>query len=306
MPRTAARRDATLPFIVCLAAAAGLSGCGTLGTAVVRRDAGEPVAAEPPRPPPKTILVELVFVRFAEDDEQLRDELWRFVDEQSLGAETTRRLNANGLRAGLVGGGLPAHLATRFVPSVVGTAAAEVPPGGCDAPVVRRLLQLLPTKRSEIVTSPGGRDLTLLERHDDGVVGATYRDATPQLVLEVAAAADGRITLDAVPEVRHGGHEKSWVGEDGMFRLEAGQRRHRLEHLRMRATVPGGGMLLVGGMGDDAATVGDGLFRDRGRNDGRCLRLLVLRPLARGTDPMFDAGADADESDDDLPPLTVR
>ena len=45
------------------------------------------------------------------------------------------------------------------------------------------------------------------------------------------------------------------------------------------------GMLLVGPAGEGGATVGDALFRPQGIR--RETRLLAMRPLAPGVDPMF-------------------
>ena len=49
---------------------------------------------------PRTIPIEITFVRHLDDDPQLTDELWRLADEQLLPVEVRRRLNANGLGLG--------------------------------------------------------------------------------------------------------------------------------------------------------------------------------------------------------------
>jgi hypothetical protein len=73
-----------------------------------------------------------------------------------------------------------------------------------------------------------------------------------------------------------------------MFRLEAGQRRDPLDGLEFEAVVPIGSMLIVGCVGEPAATAGDAFFRDRtGSRSGQ--RLLAIRslPQAQTSDPMF-------------------
>jgi hypothetical protein len=290
-----------LPILGVIAAA----GCRMVGTTLVESqgitDAPTADAARS-APAARTIHLEVLFVRCDEHDQLLREELWTFVDEQSLGDPLRRSLNANGIRAGIVTGHLPPHLAERF-------AAAEEPSGdvvGVDPMLARRLLQLLPGRRSELVTASHLESLVLLEQCAGEIRGATYHDATPQLALEARTAADGRVRLEAVPEIKHGPIEKSWAGEDGMFRLETGQRKHRMDHLGVDVTLPPGGLLVLGCAGDAAASVGDGLFRDHGRGDRTTVRLLAIRPLARGVDPAFAPVDSAGEPPDESASLTSR
>lgn len=255
------------------------------------------------RPARRTMQLELLFVRHDVHDEEMHDELWRSVDEQFLAPEIRDRLSANGLRVGLVGDHLPPHLRQRF------TANASSPEAGTelatDAAISRRLLQLLPNRRGEIVTGSGIHECVLLERVDDSVSGATYRDATALFSIEATPAANGAVQVTVVPEIKHGPLEKSWVGEDGMFRLETGQHRHRLEHLSFTATLPRDGMLVVGSSGEDAVSVGDCFLEDRDRGSGTTTRLLAIRALADSVDPLFASGEpDAPLTDDS--PLTIR
>lgn len=277
-----------------LACAVTAAGC-RLVTGVVTTDGmnGPPDGVEPRTVAPHTVQLEVCFVRCGEDDPELGEELWRFVDEQFLGDETRRRLNANGLRAGILSGHVPPELARRLVPD------AEIA-DAVDPTLARRRLRLLPGRRSELVTAARRANLVLLEQCDDEVRGATYHDATALVSLEARPAADGRVRLEAVPEIRHGPVEKSWVGEDGMFRLETGQRRHRLDHLVIDVTLSPEAMLVIGCVGEVSTTVGDGLLRDPDRGGRATMRLLTIRPLARGTDPLFAAEEDA-PPDTDLP-----
>lgn len=287
-----------LPLCVCMLAA----GCRLLGKAPAPTD-GLAAAADPQaKPPARTLLVEVLFVRWDPQDEQLQDELWRFVDESALGEALARRLNANGIRAGVITGHLPQDLQSRFSAPASETAAVDP----AEAPVSRRLLQLLPGRRSEIVTAPTIEELVMLEHAADTVRGATYRGATALLAVVVEPAADGRMRVTAVPEVKHGPLEKSWVGEDGSFRMETGQRRERLEHLGIDITLPRQGMLVIGSTGADAATVGDGLLQNRGHEGRATPRLVAIRPLVAGVDPTFAPPEVAAATDADSAPLVVR
>lgn len=247
-------------------------------------------SAQRPRVAPKTIQLELVFVRHDDHDALLREEFWQFVDEQVFDEPLRRRLHANGLRAGVVTSRLPPHLSERFLPTAV-SPGETLPAALPDNPaLVRHVLNLLPGRGSDVLAATGLDELVMLEHDGDGVHGRTYRDASTLFTLRSWPAADGRVRLHVAPTIKHGPMERAWVGEEGMFRLETGQRRDVLDGLRFEAVVPTGSMLVVGCAGEAAATPGDALLRDRhGSRSGQ--RLLAIRPvpLAQTNDPLFAA-----------------
>lgn len=244
------------------------------------------------KPAPKTVPVEIVFARAADHEASWQDELWGLADEQAFDGDLRGRLAANGLRVGVLTGPLPPHLASRLEPSAV-TGDDHVPTPADRPAVVRRFLKLLPGRDNEVVAAAGLDELVLLEHDGTDVHGATYHDATAYFALRAWPAADGRVRIDLVPTVKHGPLERSWVGDDGAFRLETGQKRQPLGRLAVTATMPLGSTLLVGTIGDASSTVGDAFFRDRsGPQFSR--RLLAIRPEGRTADPLF--------SSDRLPP----
>ncbi len=247
------------------------------------------------RPAPKTIPIEMVFVRAEEHDAQLSEDLWQIVDEQALGDGVRRRLAANGLRAGVVTGPLPPALAARFEPQAAAADEGNLPTAPSARPaVVRRLLRLLPGRENEIIAATGLTELVLLEHDGEAVHGGTYRDASPHFTLRSWPAADGRVRLELTPTIKHGPLERSWVGEEGVFRMEAGQREHPLDRLRIEVTIPATATLLVGCAGDGASTVGDAFFRDRSGGQPT-MRLLSIRPQGRAVDPLFAEDATGDD-----------
>jgi hypothetical protein len=226
-----------LPIIACGIATAG---CRLVGSGMLATDAATANRTATPagsKPAPRTIHLEVLFIRCADDDPKFRDQLWNHVDEQALGDSLRRSLNANGMRVGIVTGDLPPEVADRLAAASADEAVGEI--AGVDPALARRLLQVLPGRRSELVTATRLTNLVLLEQADGEVRGGTYDEATPQFAIEARPAADGRITLEAVPEIKHGPVEKSWVGEDGMFRLErrchAAARRDAADRVRWRA-----------------------------------------------------------------------
>lgn len=281
-------RLATAMVVVALAACAGCRFLAMPPVAVLDAAADVPAAPSAAKPAPRTIPVELVFVRHLEGDAELTDDLWKLADEQLLPADVRRRLNANGLRVGIVTARLPPALAQRFTAATADPADEALPETAMiEAPaVVRRTLRLLPGRENEIVAAGGLAEIVLLERDDERVRGATYRDASAIFSLRTWPAADGRVRMQVSPLIKHGPHERTWVGDDGAFRLETGQRRELLDGLRFEMDVASEAWLLVGCAGAPASSVGDTFLRGQGG-----VRLVALRPLARGTDPVFATDA---------------
>ena len=285
-----------LPSSLLLALSACLMASGCLSTHLFDRSGStdDPQAAgvfggNAPRPVARTLPLEVFFLRCDPGDGTAADDLWSRVDEQMIDETIRRRLAANGLRAGILLGRLPESILSALEPPVsAGDDGPPVPANAADAapPVIRRVLRLLPGRESELISLKSAPDLVVMEQDGEGLHGASYADALPHFTLRAWPAADGRVRVDLVPVIRHGPLERSWVGEDGAFKLETGQRRRVLDMLRCDVTMPPDALLLVGPAGSPSSSVGDALFRPRHQGSSE-LRLLALRPLAPGVDPMF-------------------
>ena len=246
------------------------------------------------RQPPRTLPVELTFVRLDPQDTEFQEEFWQLVDEQAFAEPLRRRLAANGLRAGIIATQLPIHLARRLQAGEAADGEANggiVPePVSATPRIVHRTLNLLPGRASEVVAAAGIDELVLLEHDGEAVRGGTHRQASSVFSLRCWPAADGRVRIQLTPAIKHGPMERSWIGEEGVFRLEAGQRRNVLERLRLEARVAPDAMIVVSCAGEESSTVGDAFFRERLGGDGPAggtTRLLVIRSLSRTADPMF-------------------
>lgn len=246
-------------------------------------------AAGPPtgKPAPKTVSLEVTFARAEVSDAAWQDDLWKLTDEQILPLEVRTRLAANGLRAGLLSGPPPADIAARLEPVAPPDDPEALPAADAERPaVVRRLLNLLPGRDNEVVATTRPGDLILFEHDGADVHGGTYRDATAYFALKAWPAADGRVRIELVPTIKHGPLERSWIGDEGAFRLETGQRREPLDRLAIAAAIPPGGTLFVGGVGETASAAGDAFFTERA--DARpTRRVLAIRVRGRSCDPAF-------------------
>ena len=275
-------------FVAMLASAC--SGCASLLTGGWATDGGEELVDPSPRTAVRTIPVEARWVRHPVDDPLVVEELWASVDEQALPRDVRERLAANGLRAGLVPWPLPAPLAERF--AFLEETAAAVDQPAADDPllpdVTRQTLRLLPSRPSEVVATPASSEMVVLVRDGDRLCGTTFAHATAVLELTAEAAADGKTRVGLVPVIKHGDRRRQWIGEEGVFRLEAGQCRKHLETLEFSLELAADAMLVITAAGPPSSTVGDAFFR--GRDLPRTpQQTLAIRPLTRTTDPLFTA-----------------
>lgn len=298
-PRSSAHRPlarATAAWLprqqACLAALcwglASFSGCASLVTGGWQSDEPLPLSEPEPRSEVKTIPLETRWVRHPSDDPLLVEELWSAVDEQALPRDLRERLAANGLRAGLVPWPLPPELAERcaYVEEVRETAEQPAADDPLVPDVARQVLRLLPGRHSEVVATPATTEMVVLVRDQDRVCGTTYQHATAVFELTATAAADGKTAVSLVPVIKHGDRRREWIGEEGVFRLEAGQCREHLERLEIDLELADNAILVVTAAGPRSSTVGDAFFR--GRNLPRTpQQTLIVRPLARSTDPVF-------------------
>ena len=101
---------------------------------------------------PDSIALDIVFVRYRDDDDAMGDGLWREIDELAITPELRERLDANGFRVGVIGGRVPQVLETRMAigdkPKIAQT--GQVLNLDDEPKVTGRHLQLRPGKHGEI------------------------------------------------------------------------------------------------------------------------------------------------------------
>ncbi|NBP52395.1 MAG: hypothetical protein EBU70_14665, partial [Actinobacteria bacterium] len=264
-----------------------------------------PVATTGTKPMPRTVAVEATFVRLAEDETGIVEALWNAVDEQAIDRTLRDRLAVHGIRAGVVPAVLPEAMRTKIDSAQASPGESREPTPASEQVVVRRVLRLLPGREGRLVARAAVPELVVFEEAgghgaERRVLGHTFRDATSELVLSARPGADGRTRVAVVPAIEHGPQRRTWKGEEGVFRLEAGQAKHLFESLRIELELPHDSLLVMGSLGDSESSVASALFREPKLADHR---LVILRPLARTHDPLFDApGQDGETVPTDGPP----
>jgi len=256
----------------------------SIGCAVIADPAPATAAVGLTKPMPRTIAMETLFVRFGADETETEESLWREVDEQAIDAGTRHRLAAHGLRAGIVSAVLPADVRMKLAAA---SSAEHIRPEPTSEQIVaRRVLRLLPGKEGRLVARTAVPELVVFESAGgSGVLGRTFRDATSELVLCGWPSADGRSRITVVPAIEHGPQRRNWTGEDGVFQLEAGQERHSYDALQIDVELTPDRLLVVGSHGEIGSSVAAAIFREPSTGDRR---VVILRPLGRVPDPMFD------------------
>lgn len=293
VPQPQPRRGRACWVFVLAVGAVACGGCASLVTGEWAAEEPPPSLADPtPRSAVKTIPVEARWVRHPVDDPLAVEQLWASADEQAVPRDVRERLAANGLRAGLVPWPLPTDLAERLAYVEVEEASDTTEQPALDdtlmPDVSRQTLRLLPGRHSEVVATPATSELVVLMRDDDRVRGTTYQHASAVFELSAAAAADGKTAVELLPVIKHGDRRREWVGEEGVFRLEAGQCCQHLDSLGVSLELADNAILVITAAGPPSSTVGDAFFR--GRDLPRTpQQTLLIRPLARTTDPLFAA-----------------
>jgi hypothetical protein len=240
---------------------------------------------------PDSVVLEVFFVRFPSGDQEVNGQLWQEIDEQSFPAELRRRLGRNGLRAGVVGGPIPACLARLLEiedkpPPSGGPNQLDVAEMDLEPRTQRRHMQIRAGRRGEIVASRVYEKLSVLLPEADRLCGETYSGAEARIVVKAFPQRDGRVRLELMPELQYGPAQMRPVADDqGMFRLAASRSRREFDDMCISAVLSPGSMAVLGSLPDCPGRLGQYFFTE---DDGRPQqKLLVVRLAQTQHDEMF-------------------
>lgn len=235
-------------------------------------------------------MLEVFFVRFPFGDPGPNDELWAEVDEQHFPADLRRRLAQNGFRLGMLDGRIPDTLARLLElkdgPQPAGEAnQVDLSELASGSPPVLRHLQIRAGQRKEIVASGLYEELPVLISESGQLGGQTYSQAQAVLAVKTFPQGDGRVRVELVPELHYGAPRQRWVGQEGMWRLEAGKEQRVFDDMGFSATLSPGGMLLLSSLPNRPGSLGHHFFSEQ---SGRLeQKLLVLRLSQTQHDGLF-------------------
>jgi len=263
-----------LRAMIALCAAAALAGCSSWQqTAPKEQSLLKPISLAE-----DGVQLEIVSIRFPFGDEELNDSIWNDIDEQQLALSVRQKLAEAGLRAGVIGGQLPAALARIMAaaeqgPTNVVAAAASLEQ---TPPVSRQQMQLHSGWHGEIISSSTYPQLPLLTREEGRLSGRTYAAAQGVLQAKAQALGDRRIRLSIVPELQYGQMRQQWAVEDGRLVGQQGKSKRVFDHLAFEAALAAGEMLVLTSLPQRSGTLGHYLFTEP-HDDQLQQKLLLVR-----------------------------
>ncbi len=253
-------------------------GCAAWYPDLMQSD-GEPSTLPLPKLAPDTVVLEIAFVTVPANDPAVGDKLWHELDEQHLAVDTRRRLLRNGLRCGLAGMQLPQPLRDRITTTPMrrdGNALGQGTVIETGAAPTQRRLQARAGRRNEIVLCESTKSLVVLYHNDDnGVSGNSYDAGQGLLAAKAFPLGDGRVELELTPEVQYGQAKQDWVGEAGVFVLNASRQHKVFDQLKIKTTLSPG-QTLVMTCSEEPAGLGDAFFSST-KGDGEMQKLVLIR-----------------------------
>jgi len=231
----------------------------------------------------KSVVFEVLRVRFPVTDESGGEEIWAEVDEQRFPAELRHQLATNGFRVGFVGGQLPMELSKLMQLSDAPLSADQsnvisIEEMKEEPSVQRKHMTMRGGNRGEICASEVYEQLPVLINNSGELGGQIFDQAQGMLAVKAFPETDGRVRLEMVPELHHGKPKQRWVGSQGMMRLDSSRPRRVFERMRLDATLAPGEMLLLGSLPNRPGSLGHHFFT---RDNGSLQRQLIVVRLAQ-------------------------
>ena len=231
-----------------------------------------------------TVSVEIFIVRLAPHQNELLQQLWREVDEQSLSPQLRRELFAEGFRVGVLGSLLSPALAELLTISADGR--VDVPWGefqevsAADAArepmVTRSMRNLLPTMWALVkVFNTPIPELSLFREENGMMHSQTYTEAIGSIRVRATANGDGSAQIQIVPELEHGVAELRLLPRAGMVVHDTSRPRYSFESLMVSQRLLPGQWLIIGTTAPNSAGVGKTFFVRR--DSGLEQRLVAIR-----------------------------
>ncbi|MFO7903069.1 MAG: hypothetical protein R6U98_10430 [Pirellulaceae bacterium] len=193
---------------------------------------GEPGGLPWPKLGPRSVVLELMFVRIPEEQTDFSDRFWPEVDETALSTAQRRRLATNGFRCGLIGSTLPAvlrEIVDQQVPGEVEAGVKLTDPNGQPTVRTHRLRSHPGQKGKIMVNNAPVEQLAALFHDEEGrVTGETFTKA--QLYYSVMSfdQGNGQVQLELAPMLEHGDPKPGYKGVNGSWTMDNTSRDARM------------------------------------------------------------------------------
>jgi hypothetical protein len=236
-----------------------------------------------------TVTIETFIIRLASHQNELLQQLWREVDEQSLSPQLRRELLAQGFRVGLLGNLISPALA-KFL-HVSSEGSTDSPVGNFqefsatdiirEATATRNVRTLLPEMRAVVKVFDDQSTLPALHlfRTRNGMLeGQTYTDALGLLLVGAAVNKDGSAQIQIIPELEYGTPTRQIRTIAAMVVQQEGKPRHSFEELTISQRLLPGQWIILGTTTVDSAGAGKAFFaRTTSAMEQRLLAIRLVR-----------------------------
>jgi hypothetical protein len=283
MPSTPVPRFLTrLRFAHALLAATACAWAGCQAAFTVPPEAALDKLLRPVKTSPDSVSLEVYEARIPLDQDEQAEAIWQYVDEQCLDANLRRRLLANGLRAGVVGGTLPDELSKLLgLQSQMPQQTTErlITPESVVPRSTKRFVQVNRQEPRTIQASDVRDEAQILLSDDGHITGKTFRQVEGRYELRAEAIAGQRVIVRLTPELHHGELRNRFSGSDqGTLLIVPSRERETFEQLTMNVTLAAGEMLVVGSLPDSKASLGGVLHTvaSKGRSERKFIGVRVL------------------------------
>jgi hypothetical protein len=209
-------------------------------------------------------------------DEAINDALWSVADEQAIKPEVQHALEVNGLRMGLITGGLPREVEAILAatgPNKIEPSQFEFPDG----------------EHAMISLAEATPEVSLLLNHEGRASGKPYKDASGWFRLSANYEGATGVNLRFVPEIHHGPVQRSFAALQGNgsyapkeFMQKDGQQEDSLRDLAASVVVQPGQVVVIGCKPESNRSLGSYLFTRTEANSDRLLQRVLLVWASRG------------------------
>lgn len=236
---------------------------------------------QPIKASPDSVSLEVFQARIPLDQDKKADAIWEQIDEQKFGADLRRKLVANGLRAGIVGGTLPSDLATLLDVNgpVAAESGAQVITDQSAVPRVTRSVVRLKPRDSRAIQVSDVRNEAQVMISDNGVLGGRpFRQLQSVYSLQAEPIPGQRAKIRITPELQHGDMKQRYAGssERGIIMSITSRDREVFEELAMESTLAPGELLVLGCLPDAKTSIG-GVFHTASVAGKDERKLIIIR-----------------------------
>ena len=218
---------------------------------------------------PKMCKLTVAIISRPLGDPVVNSALWNLADEQAIGSEVRRGIESNGIRVGIITGGIP---------PAVETAMKAPPPNQVDPAEF-----VLPDGSNTLASLGSPRPTaSLLLNRDGRAFGKDYKDASGWFRVTASQEGSTGVALRFSPEIHHGAvfrrFDASAVNNTTPmdFQLKDGQQEETLRDLAAGLVLEPGQVAVIGCITERKGSLGSFLFLQPEEKSDRMIQKVMI------------------------------